>query len=472
MPWEPGDADKHKKGLTKAEKEKWAKIANSVLEECLDNGGKKDYCEGKAIRIANSKVGKNKNEGGDRVNKKMLKVPKGGFQFVSEEPTIAFKDVDEDGKPKSFSMEAYTGAIMPDIFGGSIAVDVSGIEFDGKKRFPILEDHLWENKIGVSNNKPNMENNRVSFDNIKILSNEKAQEFAQNLVDGFPYQASISIRPRKIEEVPEGESADVNGMKMKGPGVILRTSTFREASVCVFGRDSKTSVKSLSDSDYDEVEVECVNFSETDDWGKEYEKKNKDGGKNMNLNEILDKVKTDFSEEAYDTVNAAFQEKDRQITDLTKERDDLTKERDDLKKEKDNLSEENKQVTARVGNLEKYVQLRKEQDLKSEADQIVDSHLKESNVPERLHDKVKKQLNHNDFIQKDENEENYLDVEKFTEAVKAEVKDWSETLSDPTILGFTPNQDFNDHKKEDGKTNSDSLSDELAGYAGYEAKKE
>lgn len=53
MPWTADDADKHKKGLTPAQKTKWAKIANGVLEQCRKDGG--SDCEGKAIRIANSK---------------------------------------------------------------------------------------------------------------------------------------------------------------------------------------------------------------------------------------------------------------------------------------------------------------------------------------------------------------------------------------------------------------------------------
>lgn len=53
MPWTAADADKHKKGLTPAQKKKWASIANGVLKSCKAKGGKN--CEGKAIRVANSK---------------------------------------------------------------------------------------------------------------------------------------------------------------------------------------------------------------------------------------------------------------------------------------------------------------------------------------------------------------------------------------------------------------------------------
>jgi uncharacterized protein YdaT len=50
MPWTPADATKHtKKANTAADKEQWAKVANSVLKD----GGS----EAKAIRTANAAIG-------------------------------------------------------------------------------------------------------------------------------------------------------------------------------------------------------------------------------------------------------------------------------------------------------------------------------------------------------------------------------------------------------------------------------
>lgn len=56
MPWTARDASKHKKGLTPAQQKKWASVANAVLAQCEKDKG--SDCEGKAIRIANSQVGK------------------------------------------------------------------------------------------------------------------------------------------------------------------------------------------------------------------------------------------------------------------------------------------------------------------------------------------------------------------------------------------------------------------------------
>jgi len=53
MPWTAADAKRFKKGLTSAQAAQWAKIANGVLRSCQSQGS--SDCEGKAIRIANSK---------------------------------------------------------------------------------------------------------------------------------------------------------------------------------------------------------------------------------------------------------------------------------------------------------------------------------------------------------------------------------------------------------------------------------
>lgn len=62
MPWNPEDSLKHHKGLNKKQQEKWAAIANAILS--------KDGDEGKAIRIANSKVYENMSE--DQLNLQVL----------------------------------------------------------------------------------------------------------------------------------------------------------------------------------------------------------------------------------------------------------------------------------------------------------------------------------------------------------------------------------------------------------------
>ncbi len=55
MPWSASDATKHsKKADTEAKKRKWAAVANSALEKYGE--------EGRAIKIANAAVGKQRSK--------------------------------------------------------------------------------------------------------------------------------------------------------------------------------------------------------------------------------------------------------------------------------------------------------------------------------------------------------------------------------------------------------------------------
>jgi hypothetical protein len=54
MPWQVGDVEQHKKGLTDAEKRQWVAVANSALAACLKEG--RTDCEASAIKQANGVV--------------------------------------------------------------------------------------------------------------------------------------------------------------------------------------------------------------------------------------------------------------------------------------------------------------------------------------------------------------------------------------------------------------------------------
>lgn len=55
MPWTEDDVKKHNKEAARSARgrARWKKIANAVLRDCRKEGG--EDCEGKAIRIANTR---------------------------------------------------------------------------------------------------------------------------------------------------------------------------------------------------------------------------------------------------------------------------------------------------------------------------------------------------------------------------------------------------------------------------------
>jgi|GEM_PF-5604204 len=69
MPWTVADVDRHKRGLTDAQKRQWVRIANSALASCLRRGGSQSSCDASAIRQANGVVGHSKSDVQNNVEK-------------------------------------------------------------------------------------------------------------------------------------------------------------------------------------------------------------------------------------------------------------------------------------------------------------------------------------------------------------------------------------------------------------------
>lgn len=56
MPWNVSDVDKHRKGLSDAQKEQWVAVANAAYEQCMAEGGDDATCAPAAIQQANAAI--------------------------------------------------------------------------------------------------------------------------------------------------------------------------------------------------------------------------------------------------------------------------------------------------------------------------------------------------------------------------------------------------------------------------------
>jgi hypothetical protein len=73
------------------------------------------------------------------------------------------------------------------------------------------------------------------------------------LADGFPWQASVYVPPQSIEKLDEGETAEVNGRTIEGPGHVFRQSSLREVTFTSLGADENTGAAALSEVTIDAV---------------------------------------------------------------------------------------------------------------------------------------------------------------------------------------------------------------------------
>lgn len=120
--------------------------------------------------------------------------------------------------------------------------------------------------------------------------------------------------------------------------------------------------------------------------------------------------------------------------------------------------EEIDKLSDRVARSDKEITLSREEANQEKADRIYAEMLGDSRVPDRFHEKVKNMVRFNKFV---ENETNKLDVEKFKEALSAEIKDWEERGATTDVMGLGTNQ------REDGddSQNDTKLKEENTNHA-------
>lgn len=436
MPWTVADVEKHKKGLTPEQKKKWVGIANGVLADCNKSGG--SDCEGKAIRVANSKFSD------DSV---FLNIPATAFILGADE---CFAKVDsEEGKPARLQMTAYSGKIIKNHWWwGDLAIDLQGMAFP-KRTYPVLDSHDPNKKVAFMK-KPVITADHalvVEADNVTFVDTPAAHEFVKLSKQGFPYEASIHAMPQQIQRLSPDEVADVNGFSMKGPGTIWRKSTFKEASVCLFGYDPNTQSvameKPLAMSFRNSSGL--VNFgtsgtSGTSDcavdsgtWAEYVFNPQvitiSDGG-DEKMPITIEQFKKESPEEYGKLVDEITQQvKDTTAAAFAKEKADLeTKFTDEVKTLRESVEASEK----RILQFEKAEEIRREGERRGQAESIFRDALSNSNIPEYLHAKVIRQIDYVQFVA-----DGILDVAKFTEAVANEIKDWegSGAFTQPRVQG-------------------------------------
>lgn len=345
-------------------------------------------------------------------------VPIGALCLGYEGPTAAVQFV-QDGEVKipKLNMIAYSGGIIKNHYWwDNLILDLTGIQFS-KKKFPILERHDTALKIGFHDGHLIVDGNlRVDPEKAKFVSTPESEVFQRLSSEGFPYQASIKVNPLVIERIKEGAFSEANGIKLKGPGTIFRKFEFLEASVCVFGYDTNTKSSAFEQQS---VEIDCE-FTGDRSYHFFTTKEEK---KNMDLT-AFQKEHPELVQQIQNGAVAAFEKvMDQKISDLTTK---FNVQFESMQKTIDAQATQLKAKDDQILKLEKNDTLRQEHDLQLEANRIWDTELSASNVPAHMSDKIRPHVAHSKFVDPATGK---CDFAKFTDAVKAEIKDWETRLS-------------------------------------------
>jgi hypothetical protein len=351
--------------------------------------------------------------------KDFKKVPKKSLQFkehVDNSAIVEFKAGDDEKEP-TLVMKAHSGKPMDHWYHGKLAVDTSGVKFTGK-RFPVLNEHWGSEKIGSSEKLILQDDHSLHLDSdsFQFVDTKIANDFISNSENGFPYQASISIEPTKVERLEKGAKSEVNGYTLTGPATILRESNYRETSVCVWGADSNTESKvgKFNEDEMIELNCELVEVRLTEEFSEVDNNK-------ISKEESIVPDKLTLEE---------LQEKSPELFDQVKEIG-ASEKQTDLKEETttNKLTEVVEKLTDKVLKLEKAEMINTEKfnqkEQKDEAEKIYVEKFSEMNLRAEAVKKVRKLCNYKSFVK-----DGKFDIEKFTEALDTELKDWEDFIND------------------------------------------
>lgn len=148
-----------------------------------------------------------------------------------------------DGKPRRFSMLGYTGKVIDWGYWGKFVIDLAGIKA-AKETMPALRQHDVSRIVGTIDTTEASDTGFMATGNFSTATADGREVLA--LADeGFPWQASIGVQARKILEIAQGSTHEVNGQTVEGPISVWMESEVFEVSFVPFGADDDTAAVSM-----------------------------------------------------------------------------------------------------------------------------------------------------------------------------------------------------------------------------------
>ncbi len=210
-----------------------------------------------------------------KAKKRQAKTEQGLKRVIGQAPTsfslsaeVLFDDQvlaadGEEGSPKlrRFSMVGYTGGKM-DLGGWAypVVVDLAGLSA-GRKSRPIFLEHNRRDRVGHTDT-IQVDDGKLHVGGLISSTSTAAAEVVQDSDNGFPWQASIGARVRKVVFVPEGKTAKANGKEFAGPVYIARKTVLGEVSFVALGADDNTSATvAANQMDTSFIEEEDMDFT-------------------------------------------------------------------------------------------------------------------------------------------------------------------------------------------------------------------
>ncbi len=156
---------------------------------------------------------------------------------------LSKKDDEATNKKPSFLILAYSGALV-DSGWQKLIIAVAGMS--AKEKIPVLREHKRDRIVGFGDSWKDKNNFYVGGEFSTATAD--AAEVLKLAEEGYPWQASIGVSPKKVKVLsPTGEET-VNGVSVKGPAEIWLESEVGEVSFVSLGADNRTAAITFSET--------------------------------------------------------------------------------------------------------------------------------------------------------------------------------------------------------------------------------
>jgi hypothetical protein len=179
-------------------------------------------------------------------NRDLSKIPANACVLAVGEFELG--DNGENAKTAPVRLVARSGKPIEHWFWGRVVHDLAGMHLH-KSRVPIDYVHDSKEIVGYLNRFDATSGDLVTSGAlVPFKDSDRATEIVHKMKAGVPYEASINFGGDgiKIENVPDGMVAHVNGYQFDGPGLIVREWPLRGVAICPYGADANTESSALA----------------------------------------------------------------------------------------------------------------------------------------------------------------------------------------------------------------------------------
>jgi len=144
------------------------------------------------------------------------------------------------GRRGNVAIVAYAGGPLRVAgYDHPVVIDIAGVSGLGRS-IPLLRDH--DNKRIVGHVRAENAGGKIVASGQLAGNSADRAEVLELASDGFPWAASVGMRPTEVQFVKSGKDIAVNGQVVKGPLWVATKARLAELTICAVGADADAEV--------------------------------------------------------------------------------------------------------------------------------------------------------------------------------------------------------------------------------------